>query len=62
MPNTSLTSTEVAALVGKSARTIHRAVAAEEIVPFEKLRGRNGAYLFTQEEAERYRAKVTSAA
>lgn len=57
-----LTSAEVAALVKKSRRTVHRAVEDGLLTPQQKLPGRNGAFLFTEQEARRYRDSLTSAA
>ncbi len=57
-----LTSAEVAALVNKSPRTVQRAVAEGRIKPGLVRPGKNGAYLFTEDEAKRYRDSLTSAA
>lgn len=58
-----LTSTEVAALVNKSRRTIHRAVTDGKLTPAEVVQlGAYRAYLFTEQEAQRYRDSITSAA
>lgn len=57
-----LTSAEVAALVKKSRRTVHRAVEDGLLIPQQKLPGKNGAFLFTEEAVKRYRDSLTSAA
>lgn len=41
-----LTTPQVAALLGKSVRTVHRLIADERLTPAQKLPGPNGAYLF----------------
>ena len=48
-----LTSVQVAARLGKSARTIHRMVQAGVLRPVQKLPGPNGAFLFRPEDVER---------
>lgn len=61
MPNTTLlTSPEVAALLKVSLRTVHRAAKASELSPAHKLPGPNGAFLFTEDAVEQYRASRTS--
>jgi excisionase family DNA binding protein len=47
-----ITSPQVAALLGKSIRTIHRLVDAGELTPTMKLPGPNGAYLFRRADVE----------
>ena len=46
MQQTLLTSPQVAHILGKSARTIHRMVESGALVPITQLPGPNGAYLF----------------
>ena len=41
-----LTSPQVAIILGVSARTVHRMVAAGRLTPVAKLAGPNGAHLF----------------
>lgn len=61
MPNTTLlTSPEVAALLKVSLRTVHRAAKASKLSPAQKLKGPNGAFLFTEDAVEQYRASRNS--
>lgn len=63
MPNpTYRTAPEVAAVAGCSIRTVHRAVQMGELVPALKLPGPNGAFLFTEEAMETYRASRNTSA
>lgn len=63
MPNTTYrTSPEVAAVAGCSIRTVHRAVQMGELVPALKLPGPNGAFLFTEDVVENYRASRNNSA
>lgn len=58
MPQTTelLTSPEVAVLLHRSARTIHRLVADGKIIPSARVNsGRHGTFLFTRDEVERFR-------
>lgn len=51
-----LSSPQVAAILGKSARTIHRLVESGDLVPaFKAPGGPNGAYLFAPDAVEAYR-------
>lgn len=43
---------EVAALLGKSVRTVHRMIQAGELKPVMKIGGGTGAYLFQRAEIE----------
>lgn len=51
-----LTTPEVAALLGKSSRTVHRLVTADppKLTPLTKMAGPNGAYLFAGAEVQRH--------
>lgn len=48
-----MTTMEVAILLGRSARTVHRLVDAGDLAPAQKLPGPNGAYLFRRDDVER---------
>lgn len=64
MPNgTLLTSPQVAIQLGCSVRTVHRLVTSEQLTPAQKLPGPNGAFLFAQEDIERFaqRRELTAA-
>lgn len=47
-----LTSSQVGAILGKSARTVQRMVDAGSLTPAQKLPGPNGAYLFRRADVE----------
>ena len=47
-----LTSVQVAILLGKSARTVHRMAEAGTLPVAQKLPGPNGAFLFRREDIE----------
>lgn len=54
MHNTDLIPTaEVAAILGKEVRTVHRMVERRELTPAVKTPGLRGAYLFRREDVER---------
>lgn len=48
-----LTSVQVAILLGKSARTVHRMAEAGTLPVAQKLPGPNGAFLFRREDVDR---------
>lgn len=50
-----LTAPEVARILGKSVRTVHRLAAAGDLPVAHKLPGPNGAFLFERATVERYR-------
>lgn len=56
-----LTSTQVAALLGKSSRTITRMADAGTLPTAGKLPGPNGAYLFDRDDIEPFRAEREAA-
>jgi predicted DNA-binding transcriptional regulator AlpA len=62
MPNNDalLTAPQVGALLGKSARTIHRMVEAGTIVAAQKLPGPNGSYLFRLTDVESAMARQSA--
>lgn len=62
MPNGLLTSPEVALLLGKSTRTVHRLVTSKELIPAQKLPGPNGAFLFDPNVVEMYRRQQSQVA
>lgn len=54
MPNANLlTSPQVALLLGKSIRTVHRLVSSGDLIPAHKLPGPNGAFLFDERDVAR---------
>lgn len=55
-PNSTLTSSEAAHLLGCSPRTVQRMIEAGKLVPERKLPGPNGAYLIPLAEVERIKA------
>ena len=61
MPNGLLTSPQVAHLLGCSARTVHRLVLANELIPAQKLPGPNGALLFDANVVEMFRRQRAAA-
>lgn len=60
MPETEtlLTSAQVGARIGKSARTVQRLAEDGELPFAQKLAGPNGAYLFRKADVARYAATV----
>lgn len=55
-----LTSADVAALLHRTSRTVHRLVEAGKLVPVQKINaGRFGTFLFDAAEVERYLATLT---
>ena len=55
-----LTSTEVAERLGVARQTVAWRVAHGHLVPVQKLPGRNGAYLFDEEQIDRLVAERTA--
>lgn len=49
-----LTSPEVATLLGRSPRTVHRLVKSGQLVPVKQFAGPNGAFLFDRETVEAF--------
>lgn len=47
-----ISSPEVARMINRSPRTVHRLVENGELTPVAKLPGPNGAFVFTREQAE----------
>lgn len=62
MPNGLLTSPQVARLIGRSNRTVHRLVMSGDLVPVQKLPGPNGAFLFDPDAVESYAQRRTELA
>lgn len=61
MPNELLTSPQVAARLGRSARTVHRLVESKQLTPVQKLDGPNGAFLFDPADVEAYLQQSSAA-
>lgn len=55
-----LTSPQVAAILGKSHRSVHRMVEDGRLPVAQKLPGPNGAFLFSPEVVEELRAQLTT--
>lgn len=54
MPDDHVTTAELARRAGVHVRTIARAVANGELTPATQAPGKRGAYLFTEDEADRF--------
>lgn len=61
MPDDLLTSPQVALLLSKSIRTVHRLADSGELPVAHKLPGPNGAFLFRREDVERLLTPTSTA-
>lgn len=57
-----MTTADAARRIGRSPRTIHRAVRAGKLLPLFQVPGKTGAFIFTAGEVERFAAQMEKAA
>lgn len=64
MPTTPdlIPTSEVAEIMGKSVRTVHRLIQSGDLKPALKIAGQSGAYLFNRSDVEALAAAPTEAA